>query len=138
MRIIYLILAVLVVSCASPKQQPVVVLEQHADSPPNVCNDLVAAINHGDWAKLRALAKPGTAASESTNAWEQAMKAGHPVQVGKFLNVQTVAAESKKPYKLYSFALENKDGTVNPHWLQIKVQEEHGQPEVQDFWIFGW
>jgi hypothetical protein len=58
--------------------------------------------------------------------------------VGKFLNVQTVGGSSKKPVRLYSYALENKDGTVNSHWLQIKVRESDGEAEVMDFWNFGW
>ena len=136
MRIIYLILVLLAVSCASQKPAPVV--EHHSDTPPSVCETLVNAINHGDWTALNAWGKPGTSAHETLVTWQKAADAGHPVQVGKFLNVQTVGGTNKNPYRLYSFSLENKDGTVNPHWLQIKVREADGEAEIVDFWNFGW
>ena len=139
MRTIYLILALVVVSCASQKPAPVVAQQPHRpEIPPSVCDTVVGAINRGDWAALMAWAKPGTTANESVTAWQKAANAGHPVQVGKFLNVQTVGGTNKNPYKLFSFSLENKDGTVNPHWLQIKVREADGQAEIVDFWNFGW
>ena len=136
MTIIYLILALLVASCASPKPPPPP--QHHVDTPPTVCEILVAEINREDWTALKPWAKPGSAASATVQAWESAAKAGHGVKVGRFLNAQTVGGTSKKPYRLYSYALENKDGTVNPHWLQIKVREADGEAEVLDFWNFGW
>ena len=139
MRIIYLFLALVAASCASkPPPPPAPVPEHHAETPPNVCDILISAINRGDWAALQPWAKVGTSANQSVQAWENAAKSGHPVKVGKFLNVQTVGGTSKRPVRLYSYALENKDGTVNPHWLQIKVREEDGEAEVLDFWNFGW
>jgi len=139
MRIIYLILALFAVSCASQQKPAPVVVEHHRpETPPSVCEALVSAINRGDWTALTAWAKPGTTASESLATWQKAEASGHAVKVGKFLNAQTVGGTSKKPYKLYSFSLENKDGTVNPHWLQIKVREEDGKAEIVDFWNFGW
>jgi len=138
MRTIYLLLMLCAVSCAS-QQKPALVVEHHRpEPPPSVCETVVNAINRGDWAALNEWAKPGTTASESLAIWQKAAASGHPVKVGKFLNAQTVGGTSKKPYKLYSFSLENKDGTVNPHWLQIKVREEDGKAEIVDFWNFGW
>jgi hypothetical protein len=49
-----------------------------------------------------------------------------------------VAQTNHSAINLYSFSLENKDGTVNPHWLQIKVREDNGDAEILDFWNFGW
>jgi len=140
MRIVYLILALLTPSCAALKPQPTPAPppQHHADTPPTVCEILVSAVNRGDWAVLKSWAKPGTSAANAVQTWENAAKAGNPVKVGKFLNAQTVGGTSKKPLRLYSFSLENKDGTVNPHWLQIKVREADGEAEVLDFWIFGW
>jgi hypothetical protein len=144
MRIIYLILALFATSCTlerkpsvvTPKPAPVV--SHEPETPPSACENLVGAINRGDWAALQAWAKPGTTANESLTNWQKAAESGHPVKVGKFLNAQTVGGTSQRPYKLYSFSMENKDGTVNPHWLQIKVRQEAGSAEIVDFWIFGW
>jgi hypothetical protein len=140
MRSFCLILAMFAVSCASlHTQKPETVVQHHPETtPPSVCETVVSAINRGDWDALKVWAKPGTTANESLTTWQKAADAGHPVKVGKFLNSQTVGGTSKRPYKLYSFSLENKDGTVNPHWLQIKVREEEGQAEIVDFWNFGW
>jgi hypothetical protein len=139
MRSIYLILALFAVSCASlTTQKPEVVVQHRPATPPSVCETLVSAINRGDWVALKGWAKTSTTAKESVATWQQAANSGHPVKVGKFLNVQTVGGTSKKPLKLYSYSLENQDGTVNPHWLQIKVREADGEAEILDFWNFGW
>jgi hypothetical protein len=140
MRIIYLFIALVTASCAAlkPQPKPAPQPQHHADTPPTVCEILVSAVNRGDWAVLQSWAKPGTSAATAVQTWQNAAKAGNPVKVGKFLNAQTVGGTSKKPLRLYSFSLENKDGTVNPHWLQIKVREADGEAEVLDFWIFGW
>jgi len=144
MRIVYLILALSVASCAL-EQKPTVVAQKpdaaiihRPEAPPSVCDTLISAINRGDWTALKAFAKPGSTATESLMTWQRAADSGHPVKVGKFLNAQTVGGTSQRPYKLYSFSLENKDGTVNPHWLQIKVLEEDENAEIVDFWNFGW
>jgi hypothetical protein len=136
MRIFCLILALLATSCASMK--PAATPPKHADTPPEVCDVLVSAINRGDWDALKPWTKPGTSSNTTVQVWQNAAKAGNPVKVGKFLNGQTVGSASKKPYKLYSYSLQNKDGTVNPHWLQIKVRESDGGAEIEDFWNFGW
>jgi len=141
MRIFYLALALFVVSCATtekptPVTPPPVV--RRVETPPSACDVLVSAINRQDWDALKPWAKPGTSSNTTVQVWEEAAKAGNPVKVGKFLNEQTVGAASKKPYKLYSYSLENKDGSVNPHWLQIKVREDGGAAEIVDFWNFGW
>lgn len=139
MRFFFLILSLFAVSCASVKKdESTVVLDQHLDYTPKVCETVTTAINEGDWNTLRMLVKPGMRANEYITLWANAKKTGHAVQVGRLLNVETVAGTSRKPYKLYSFSLENKDGTVNPHWLQIKVGEAHGWSEILDFWNFGW
>jgi len=136
MKIICVFLVLLVASCASEK--PTIEPSKHVETPPPACELLVSAINRGDWLALKPWTKPGTASNTIVQAWQTAAKAGNPVKVGKFLNAQTVGGSSKKPYKLYSYALENKDGTVNPHWLQIKVRESDGAAEIVDFWNFGW
>lgn len=139
MRIIYLILALMVASCATekPKTTPAPP-PRRVETPPTACDILVSAINRQDWAALKPWTKPGASSNTTVRAWQDAAKAGNPVKVGKFLNAQTVGEASKKPYKLYSYSLENKDGSVNPHWLQIKVREEDGAAEIVDFWNFGW
>jgi hypothetical protein len=137
MRIIFLILALLVASCASEKSPPSSP-PKRVQAPPSVCDILVSAINREDWAALKPWMKSGTSSNTTVQAWQNAAKAGNPVKVGKFLNEQTVGEASKKPYKLYSYSLQNKDGTVNPHWLQIKVRESDGEAEIVDFWNFGW
>jgi len=141
MRIICLILVLFATSCATEKPTATAVprpAPRRVETPPEACDILVSAINRGDWAALKPWTKPGTSSNETVQAWEDAAKAGNPVKVGRFLNGQTVGKASKKPYKLYSYSLENKDGTVNPHWLQIKVREEDGEAEIVDFWNFGW
>jgi len=138
MRIICLILALLAASCASEKPTTTAPPPKRVETPPTACEILVSAINRGDWEALKPWTKPGTSSNATVRAWEDAAKAGNPVKVGKFLNGQTVGETSKKPYKLYSYSLENKDGSVNPHWLQIKVRESDGSAEVVDFWNFGW
>jgi hypothetical protein len=137
MRTTALLLTILAVSCA-PLHQPVVVLEQHPDQPPEICEAVTTAVNRGDWAALRLLAKSETMANGAISSWENSQRTGHSVRVGKFLMAQTFAGTDVKQYQLYSFELKNTDGTVNPHWLQIKVGEKHGQPEILDFWNFGW
>jgi hypothetical protein len=139
MRSIYVILALFAVSCASlTTQKSGTVVQHRSETPPSVCETVVSAIDRGDWAALKGWAKTSTTAKESVAAWQQAANSGHPVKVGKFLNVQTVGGTTKKPYKLYSYSLENQDGTVNPHWLQIKLREADGEAEILDFWNFGW
>jgi hypothetical protein len=138
MRIFYMVLAVLAASCASDKPPVVATTRHQAETPPTACEIVISAINRGDWAALKPWTTPGSLSNETVLAWQTAAKTGHAVKVGKFLNAQTVGDASKKPYKLYSFSLENKDGTVNPHWLQIKVRESGDEAEVVDFWNFGW
>jgi hypothetical protein len=139
MRSIYLILALLAISCASlNSQKPATTVQHRPETPPSVCQTVVSAINRGDWTALRGWAKSSATAKQSVDSWEQAAKSGHTVKVGKFLNVQTVGGTSKTSYRLYSYSLENQDGTVNPHWLQIKVRESDGEAEIVDFWKFGW
>lgn len=131
-------LTLLVASCASEKPEPPPAAPKRVETPPSVCDILVSAINRQDWAALQPWMKSGTSSNTTVQVWQNAAKAGNPVKVGKFLNEQTVGETSKKPYKLYSYSLENKDGTVNPHWLQIKVRETDGAAEILDFWNFGW
>ncbi len=138
MRIICLILVLLAASCASEKPVATVTAPKRAEIPPNACDILVSAINRQDWEALKPWTKPGTSSNTTVQVWQNAAKSGNPVKVGKFLNGQTVGEASKKPYKLYSYSLENKDGTVNPHRLQIKVREDGGEAEILDFWNFGW
>ena len=139
MRIFCLILALVAASCASEKPVSTPAPSpKRVETPPTACELLVSAINRGDWEALKPWTKPGTSSNTTVQAWQDAAKAGNPVKVGKFLSSQTVGGTSKKPYKLYSYSLENKNGSVNPHWLQIKVRESDGEAEVVDFWNFGW
>jgi len=139
MRIFCLILALFAASCASEKPiSTPAPSPKRVETPPTACELLVSAINRGDWEALKPWTKPGTSSNTTVQAWQDAAKAGNPVKVGKFLSSQTVGGTSKKPYKLYSYSLENKNGSVNPHWLQIKVRESDGEAEVVDFWNFGW
>jgi hypothetical protein len=98
------------------------------------------AINAEDWDALRRLAKPGMGANEYITKWENSGRTGQAVRVGRLRNVMMDSTYSLdgKPCAEYSFALENKDGTLNPHWLQILVREENGRSEILDFWEFGW
>jgi hypothetical protein len=98
------------------------------------------AITRGDWNALRGLVKPGMRANEYIGMWENSERASPPVRVGKLISVEKDPRRywDGKPCTTYSFALENEDGTPNPHWLQILIREEGGQSEILDFWSFGW
>lgn len=97
-------------------------------------NWVIDAINREIWAALRKLAKPGMRANEYIKLWENSAKIGHPVRVGKLINVERDSRYlDDKPCTLYSFALENRDGTLNPHWLQISVREEEKKPVLAGF-----
>ncbi len=98
------------------------------------------AFNREDWDALRRLTKPGMRANEYIKKWESSGRAGRSVRVGK---LRSVKMDSKygvdgRPCAEYLFALENKVGTPNPHWLQILVREENNRPEILDFREFGW
>ena len=101
---------------------------------------VTTAINKEDWVALRKLAKPGMRANEYISSWENSARAGHSVCVGKLLNVEKDSQYylDNQPCTTYSFALENRDGTPNPHWLQILIREEDGKSTLLDFWNFGW
>jgi hypothetical protein len=135
------ILLFLLVGCAlKPSRQP------KADSKlPSTCVIVTNAINHEDWAALRKLTKPGMLANNYGKSFEAEINQPNPTSrmhvdyvVGKFLMVQRKVGADGKTNKVYSFQLENKNGTVNPHWLQITVREEYGRSELVDFWNFGW
>jgi len=103
------------------------------------------AINQEDWAALRKLTKPAMLANNYGKGFEAEINEPNPrpkrhadYLVGKFLMVQSMLGVDGTTNNVYSFQLENKDGTVNPHWLQIAVREEHGRSELVDFWNFGW
>jgi hypothetical protein len=96
------------------------------------------AIDRGDWYALRRLAKPGMRANEYIMMWENPARAGHAVRVGKQTSVEKDAELNGQRCTKYSFALETTDGTASVHVLQILVREEDGQPEILDFWNFGW
>ena len=134
MKLFSLVLALVAVSCAPwPEQQPIV-LQQHPDRPPEICDAVTMAINRSDWATLRLLTKPTMTANGYITSLENAESSGHPVHVGKMVNSETVPRMSGPPQVIYSFAIENKDGTPNPHSLRIKVRDNRGQLELVDFW----
>lgn len=101
----------------------------------NPCETVTTAINREDWVTLRRLAKPGMVANDYIPKWEK-----HPVRVGKLIRIEKDSQYhlDGKPCTIYSFEWESKDGTPNPHWLQILVREEGRKPALLDFWNFGW
>ena len=141
MRTIFLILALFATSCASEKPVVTVPAPKRVETPPNACDILVSAINRQDWEALKPWTKPGSSSNTTVQAWQNAAEKREPGEKnGRNSSTgKRWARPSKKPYqRLYSYSLENKDGTVNPHWLQIKVREDGGEAEVVDFWNFGW
>ena len=102
-------------------------------APQDPCNAVVTALNNENWAALREMTPTDSHARGWIDAWER-----HPVRVGKLMDTREGSAFGQ-PCTIYSFALQNKDGTVNPHWLQIAVRKlPHGKTELVDFWNFGW
>lgn len=138
MRSVSLILAMFVTSCAS----------KHAEESsglPSACVTVTNAINREDVAALQTLVNPGMLANgyaswfrNATNTNSRVPQATIGYRVGKLVDVQDKAGTDGRTNRVYSFELVNKDGTVNPHWLQIVVREEHGRAELVDFWNFGW
>jgi hypothetical protein len=106
----------------------------------DICKKVTTAINKEDWAALRKLVKPEMKANGFITMWENYAKTGHAVRVGKFVSEEknsTIYLDGE-PCAKYSYILENKDGTPNPHWLQIMVREDGGKTVLLDFWNFGW
>jgi hypothetical protein len=132
-----LVLAMLLVSCAA--NHPVV--SQTPTSVQQAAYVVVTnAISRGDWDVLRKLTTPGMRANEYVTMWENSERINHPVRVGKLLSVGKSSSYylDGKPCTTFSFALEDKDGSPNPHLLQILMREKHGRAEILDFWNFGW
>jgi hypothetical protein len=102
------------------------------------CEVVINAINQEDWPALRKLAKPGMRANDYITMWENSARAGHDVRVGKLLTVEPKSEMHDLTCIKYSFALSNKDGTANPHLLQIWVRQEGKRNELVDFGNFGW
>ena len=96
------------------------------------------AIDRGDWGALRALTKPGMRANDSITMWDNSQRTGRAVRVGKQIRVETNAELNGKRCTKYSFGLDTTEGTASIHLLQLLVREENGQPEILDFWNFGW
>ena len=101
------------------------------------CEVETNAIDRGDWDTLRKLAKPGMRANEYITMWENSQRTGHAVRVGKLINVERDAELNGKRCTKYSFALETMDGTISIHSLLVLVRDD-GEPEILDFWNFGW
>ncbi|HWD93527.1 MAG TPA: hypothetical protein VG938_14395 [Verrucomicrobiae bacterium] len=118
-------------SCKSNSSQA-----QKVPSPrlPRICRLVTNAINHEDWNSLRKMVKPGMLANNYLNS----SKPHIDYSVGKLLLVQGRIDADGRSNEVYSFALENKNGSVNPHWLQITIHENDGRAELVDFWNFGW
>jgi hypothetical protein len=138
MKMLWSLLTFFAVSCTSDHRDSVSNL-------PGVCVIVTNAINQEDWATLQKLTRPGMLANNYGRSFEAETNKANPTPemhldyfVGKFLMVQTRPGADGKTNQVYSFQLENKNGTVNPHWLQITVREEHGRSELVDFWNFGW
>ena len=135
LRMLWLLAALLAVSCSSNRS----VTSKSLTSDDRSSYDVVTnAIDRGDWDTLRRLAKLGMRANEYITMWENSERSGHAVRVGKQISVERDAELNGKRRTKYSFALENKDGTFNPHRLQVLVREQRGQSEILDFWNFGW
>jgi hypothetical protein len=132
-----LVLAALLVSCAA--NHPAV-SESQASVQQATYGVVTNAISRGDWDALRKLTKPGMRANDYINMWEISERTSHPVRVGKLLNVEKSSSYylDGKPYTTFSFALEDKDGSPNPHLLQILIRDESGRARILDFWNFGW
>jgi hypothetical protein len=138
MKMLWVVLTVFVVSCASHHRDSV-------SSLPSTCVMVTNAINQEDWATLRKLTKPGMLANNYSKRFEGEISEANSTPkthldytVGKLLMVESKLGTDGKTNQVYSFQLENKNGTVNPHWLQITVREEHGRSKLVDFWNFGW
>jgi len=135
LRMAWLVVAFFAVSCSFNRTA---VSTTSSSCHPASYEAVTNAINCGDWNTLRRLAKPGMGANEWITMWENSKRSGHGVRVGKLVNVERDAEYNGKRCTKYSFALENEDGTANPRWLQILVQEHAGKSELLDFWNFGW
>ena len=129
-------------SCASNHSLP---NKDPASTIPTTCVIVTNAINHDDWATLRKLVKPGMLANgygsnfaNGTNINSPTREAHLDYYVGQLLLVQPATGADGKTNTIYSFQLANKNGTPNPHWLQITIREKHGRSELVDFWNFGW
>ncbi len=96
------------------------------------------AINVGDWAKLRKLAKPGMRANEFITMWEDSQRTGHAVRVGKQVGVDKNAQLEGRRCEMFSYELLGQDGVVIPHELLIFVRREVGRAELLDIWNSGW
>jgi hypothetical protein len=101
-----------------------------------VCNAIIAALNKEDWNTLQKLAPTNSIAHGSIEVWKK-----FPVRAGKLIDTweNHVFTEGEKPCTVYSFLLDNKDGSVSVHWLQVVVRKQpNGAIELVDFWKFGW
>ncbi len=123
-------LALLAASCAHPK---VPVSPQGEDY-----SAITNAIDRQDWGALRKLATPEMRATEYIQMWENCARAGQPVYVGKLVSIEPDAELHGRRCVRYSFQFKSRDGTANPHLLQVLVSEQDGRPEVLDFWNWGW
>ena len=104
--------------------------------PKDPCKAIIAALNNEDWNTLQKLAPTNGIAKGSIEIWKK-----YPVRVGKLMDnwENHVFTEGEKPCTVYSFLLDNKDGSVSPHWLQVVVRKQpNGVVELVDFWKFGW
>src|ERR1041385_2181895 len=111
----WLLAAMLEVSCASKRSAA----SKSSTSDQRSSYEVVTnAIDRGDWDALRRLVKPGMRANENITMWENSQRTGHAVRVGKQISVERDAELNGKRCTKYSFALENKDGTISPHWLR--------------------
>src|ERR1700759_3827284 len=108
MKLFLLVLALVAVSCAPWPEQQTIVLEQHPERPPEICDVVTMAINRSDWATLRLLTKSTMTASGYITSLENAASSGHPAHVGKLENSETVPRMSGPPQVIYSFTIENK------------------------------
>ena len=101
---------------------------------------LINAINNEDRAALRRLAKPGMQANRFISGWEKHPPEYSPrVAKEAHVNKNAIYPEDGRPCILYEFKFENnKDGSLNPHLLQVFFREEDGKSTLLDFWSFGW
>ena len=135
LRLIWFFAAVLMVSCV---ENGPMASKGSASDPSGLCGAVTNAINRGDWDSLRRLAKPGMGGSQYITMWKNARRTGHGIRVGKQIGAEHDVEFNRKKCTRYTFALENEDGTANPHQLQILIWEHSGKSELLDFWNFGW
>src|SRR5262249_52840050 len=130
---IQLLLCIVAISSSSCAKHDPAAERVEGASASRECEAVTSAMNREDWRALRALAKPSARANEYIARWEK-----DPVRVEKLDHVERDVKLDERRCTKYSFRMQFKDGRTHPHVLEILVQEDSDQPEILDFWEFGW